>query len=72
MEEIFNNPEADGYINIPGNELECSCDVKWLIVDLKTPGVFRNAFCADDIALDQVDPDLLIIECPDSNLLTNT
>ena len=67
VEGIINNPEADGYINIPGNELECSCDVKWLIVDLKTPVVFRNAFCADDIALDQVDPDLLIIECPDSN-----
>ena len=62
----------DIHINIPGNELEFSIDVKWLIVDLMTPDAFRNAFCADDIALDQVDPDLLIIECPDSIQSINT
>lgn len=66
VEKIMYTPLAQGMVDLMHNPLDCSCDVKWLIVDLGAPPVFTNAKCADGTNLVDMDPDLLEFFCPDS------
>merc|ERR1712179_511001 len=34
VEKIMNTPLATGLIDLENNPLDCSCDVKWIIIDL--------------------------------------
>jgi len=64
VEKIMNTPLATGLIDLENNPLDCSCDVKWIIIDLGAAGVFRNARCASGINLAEVDPAGLEFFCP--------
>ena len=56
---------ASGKIKLMNNPLECSCDVKWLVSDLKGAHVFESAVCADGTRLADVDPEAINAQCPD-------
>jgi len=66
VEKMLNTPLSQGVIDVANNPLDCGCDVKWLIVDLKAPQVFRNARCANGENLVDLDPDVLEFFCPTS------
>jgi len=64
VERVMKIPLATGLIDLDNNPLECGCDVKWIVSDLKATGVMRNARCANGIPLAEVDPEYLDFFCP--------
>ncbi len=53
-----------GMINLLNNPLECSCDVKWLVSDVKGAHLF-DAVCPDGTLLSNLDPEVINAQCPD-------
>ena len=70
VENVINTPGARGYIGIYGschwNWLKCSCDLKWLVVELDAAHVFSGAYCEGCIPLENVDPEAINEQCPDN------
>lgn len=64
VERVMKIPLATGLIDLDNNPLECGCDVKWIVSELKATGVMRNARCANGIPLAEVDPEYLDFFCP--------
>lgn len=64
VERMMSTPLTQGVIDVANNRLDCGCDVKWLIVDLQAPKVFRNAVCANGDNLEDLDPAVLEFFCP--------
>merc|ERR1712066_9427 len=64
----FIEKKRKGYINLANNELDCRCDVQWLLnSNLLWNDLFQNALCANGLKLQEVDAFLLKKMCPSSD-----
>lgn len=64
----FISMRRKGFIDFGNNELHCGCTIQWLLnSNLMWNDLFKNASCANDVPLKEVDEVLLDKMCPTSN-----
>jgi len=65
LETFVSAESSSGYIDMKDVNLDCGCDVKWLIMEFHfQTSYFKNARCMDGGLLADVDPILLEMMCP--------
>eukprot|EP00091_Calanus_sinicus_P014369 TRINITY_DN31877_c0_g1_i1.p1 TRINITY_DN31877_c0_g1~~TRINITY_DN31877_c0_g1_i1.p1 ORF type:complete len:306 (+),score=56.64 TRINITY_DN31877_c0_g1_i1:40-918(+) len=65
IETFTSVDSSSGYIDMRYVDLDCGCDVKWIIEDFHfQTDFFANARCVDGTYLADVDPILLDMMCP--------
>jgi len=64
VSKVLASPTSQGLIDLDHNDLDCGCDVKWIVSELKAPWIFRNARCATGEMLVDMDPAYLDFFCP--------